>query len=715
MSFNLFSYYYHYILLIISLLVNNTHLEAQNIHTLSDTLKNYQVGQYIDFIQDDLKSITINDILKNKVRFQKNTQKSPNFGHHNANYWFRIEITTTKNNNDWLLHIARALLEDIEVYQFNTKQELLAHYKMGTRYPFEQRPLQSQNFLIPLHLQKEKTTTLYIHFKGNNSKQFPMEIGEAKYLTHKLQIEANYTWIICTILFSLAIYNSFLFISIRKKTYLYYVFYMCFITLALFSFNGLHYQYLIPNSPIIAKIAFNILISFAAFFGLKFALHYLATHYFFPKYYTLLNYLGYAFLVNVLYILWVTYQAKEYYLVSLITTNIVGITFSLIAFFLGLITLFIKKFRPARFYVLAWTALLISAFLTALRQIGLLEDSFFTVYSFQIAAALEALLLSLGLADRINIIRIDRDKAQKEAIRLLQKNEKMIQEQNQILEQKVHERTTELQLTNEELVVTLETIARQRDDILASIEYAQRIQQALLPDKKEMQQILPNFMLLFMPKDIVSGDFYWFTKYNENEIFIAVADCTGHGVPGAFMTVIGENLLDQIINRDQINSPAQILTELDKRLLDTLNQQTLRMHKVDDGMDIILLKINLNEKSMTWAGAKRPIWILEPTNEDIIQIRGDKFPIGSTQYRNKKYTEQTKQLAANEVVYLFTDGYADQFGHNGKFTLRRFKNLLKEIFQKDFEIQENLLKQNLYQWQDYEKQTDDILIMAFKL
>lgn len=275
-----------------------------------------------------------------------------------------------------------------------------------------------------------------------------------------------------------------------------------------------------------------------------------------------------------------------------------------------------------------------------------------------------------------------------------------------------------IEQNNEEILAQKDNIEAKNKEIVASITYARRIQNALLPKKELIEKNIPSLLAYYLPKDIVSGDFYWFSNSNDldSEVFLAVADCTGHGVPGAFMTVIGANILDQIINKDKIFSPAEILTELDKRLLKILQQQEVEIGKINDGMDIAILKLNLAHQKLTFAGAKRPIWIFENGKNEPTQYKGDKFPIGSGQFKTEKaFIEMEISLHKGDVIYAFTDGYTDQFGKQGKFTIRRFRNLLAEIYQKDFDEQEIILQKELQNWKGTIKQTDDVLLIGIKV
>ncbi len=309
--------------------------------------------------------------------------------------------------------------------------------------------------------------------------------------------------------------------------------------------------------------------------------------------------------------------------------------------------------------------------------------------------------------------------------RILQKNEEieqtlnLLNEQKDTLEnqalvlQKNIEQITSLQQNSEQARLKVEKLLV---NITASITYARRIQTVLLPPQEKIEQHISDFLLYYQPKDIVSGDFYWFSnnKGLDNSVILVIADCTGHGVPGAFMTVIGNSLLDQIINKDKIVSPAEILTELNKRLLQTLQKQ-IENQTINDGMDISLLKLDLENRKLVWASAKRPLWIFERGKNELTKYKGNKFPIGSTQFKEKNFTETDITLQKGDLIYSFTDGYADQFGKEGKFTIGKFRQLLTEIHTRNFGEQKEILAQNLQTWKGEDEQTDDVLVVGIRV
>jgi len=256
-------------------------------------------------------------------------------------------------------------------------------------------------------------------------------------------------------------------------------------------------------------------------------------------------------------------------------------------------------------------------------------------------------------------------------------------------------------------------IEESQKEILSSLRYSQRIQNAILPDINKIAESFTDIFVLYQPKDIVSGDFYWFFDIGEYQ-FIAAVDCTGHGVSGALLTTIGNALLREIIVRDKIYSPAKILEELDLRLLDSLNNNG-HNYKISDGMDVALCRINKTESKICFAGAYRPLFIIDDT-EKIIELKANRFPIGFYSDIEKQFTEQEYQYNKNETFYIFSDGYIDQFGgeKDKKMNKKRFVELIKTINDMNFDEKQSFLEYSLNNWKQKIEQTDDILVIGFK-
>lgn len=277
----------------------------------------------------------------------------------------------------------------------------------------------------------------------------------------------------------------------------------------------------------------------------------------------------------------------------------------------------------------------------------------------------------------------------------------------QNLEDKVIERTKEIAQKNEEL-------RDKNQQIISSINYAQRIQKAMLPYIENIDKAFGHSFILFKPRDIVSGDFYWFSQKG-NEYVISAIDCTGHGVPGAFMSMIGDAYLNQIVNIQAITSPDLILNELHKKIRTALKQDETQNR---DGMDMAICSYNADTKILSFAGAKNPMVYIQ--NNEVKQVKGDRTPIGGVQKEAERiFTKYDFQIDQVTTVYLFSDGFPDQFGGelNKKFMIRNFRNLLLEIHQQSFAEQKEILENTIEDWMKSGNmnQTDDILVVGFKI
>jgi serine phosphatase RsbU (regulator of sigma subunit) len=286
--------------------------------------------------------------------------------------------------------------------------------------------------------------------------------------------------------------------------------------------------------------------------------------------------------------------------------------------------------------------------------------------------------------------------------------------------EEINQMNEELQATIDLVTSQKEEIETQRDkiekhnyDITSSINYAKRIQQAILPSREEIAMFLPNNFIFFRPRDVVSGDFYWF-GVRGNKIVFAVIDCTGHGVPGAFMTLIANDLLNQIILEKGVCEPNKILNELHIRVRKSLRQSE---NDVSDGMEIAICTIDKWAKKVQYAGAKMDLYWTQ--NGECHTTQSDNYPIGGEQREFKReFTLKEIDITAPTTIYMSSDGYKDQFGgrHNKRFMSKNFRNLLFSLVDLPMEVQGEYLDQTITEWMGYHnRQIDDILVVGIKV
>ncbi len=291
--------------------------------------------------------------------------------------------------------------------------------------------------------------------------------------------------------------------------------------------------------------------------------------------------------------------------------------------------------------------------------------------------------------------------------KIRERNQKAIQE---YLQRQLDERTREVVQQKEEIEV-------KNRDITDSLNYAQRIQASILPPIKKLHDAFTGSFVFYQPRDIVSGDFYWYEQVDENRFIIVCADSTGHGVPGAFMSMIGTTLIKDICLRSGVVRPSQVLTTLDNEVREALNQN-VETTGSNDGMDIIVAEVDMRTYKFTVSSAMRPVIIY--TGNEQIYVKGSRSSIGGQLDEDrveKDFIDQEFNLKKGDTIYMFSDGYPDQFGGplGRKFKMVRLKNLLRDIHDKPMDEQYNYIKSNFFLWKEDLEQVDDVLFMGVRL
>ena len=361
-----------------------------------------------------------------------------------------------------------------------------------------------------------------------------------------------------------------------------------------------------------------------------------------------------------------------------------------LCFVLGIV-LWIKGHKHVRYFVLACSILSLSMLLLLFDALGFGDfDIHIAVFRPDNIGTMAFLgLLSFALADRINILKREKEGAQEKAL--------------EVLEEKVQERTLKLEEQKE-------LVEEKNKDILDSINYAKRLQDAILPPLSSIRQYLPGSFLLYKPKDIVAGDFYWLEQVGDIT-FIAAADCTGHGVPGALVSVVCSNALNRTVKEFRITEPGKILDKVRELVVETFEKSE---NNVQDGMDISLCSIGTKTKEVKWSGAYNSLWYVQ--NGQMHEVAADKQPIGKHD-KPQPFHSHNLDLQKGDTLYLFTDGYADQFGgpKGKKFKYKKLQDLLLANAFKSMDEQKHVLESNLDDWKGNLEQVDDILVIGIRI
>lgn len=305
----------------------------------------------------------------------------------------------------------------------------------------------------------------------------------------------------------------------------------------------------------------------------------------------------------------------------------------------------------------------------------------------------------------------------------LAKNMKLLEEEIVVhfsnYKRRAERRTREILNQKEKIEAHKLIIEQKNKDTLDSIRYARRIQESMLPKPKFLDQLLNDYFVFYCPKDIVSGDFYWVER-QAGKLYIAISDCTGHGVPGAFMSIMGNNFLNQAINEKGLTTPNQILSYLNVAISGSLGQNN-RKHEttdvvVQDGMDIAIVVIDVLKSTIQFSGAQRPLLFI--SEDTLVEFKGDRYPVGGSTYgSNKRFNLETIPYKSGDSIYLFSDGFADQFGgtKNKKFKYSKLKELIFVGRKAAMVDQKQLIREAFDIWRGDCDQVDDVCVFGLRL
>jgi len=686
-------------LLIYFLIISNLYLTAQNQDNPFNTIllspdnEDFSINKSIYYFEDKKGLFSFEEIYKPEFadNFILSAKKSLNFGYTQSTYWVKFHLKNLHPQiNDWLFEIDYELLDSIDFFYLDQENKWESK-PFGDMYPFEQREWDYRTFIIPLDLPDTTVRTYYLRFKTMGTMQFPMNISREKSFLRILLLSETYYGIFFGIMFLLIIYNTFVYFSLKDISYFYYIILIISTTILVAFLSGHVFQYVLKNSMWLNNKLLPSSIALSEFCIISFTRSFLNPKKYYPKLDKVLIY----FLIGSSILIFLSFFTNYHFIVQVSAyTAQLCILVSLLS---GILCL-IKGNKAALLFILAFTLFLIGALAVSYIAIGLIGENPISAHGMELGVMLNGVFLSLALINNYKISKIEKEKAQKEIIQMRQKA-------TEILEQKVKERTTEIQDINEEL-------RQQKIEITDSIHYASRIQNALLPPDEDLDRLLPSYFILNKPRDIVSGDYYWVSR-KENKVIVAVADCTGHGVPGAFMSILGIAFLNEIINKTEILIANEILNELRDYIRKSLHQ-TGKKDETRDGIEMALCVVDFANKKLQYSGALRPLYFIR--NKELNEFKGDYMPIGVHDDDENSFSKKEMQFRENDIIYLFSDGYVDQLGGPNRktFRSRKFKQLLINIHHKPLLEQKEILEKEYEEWRKDIEQIDDIMVMGIR-
>ncbi len=677
----------------------------------------------ISCYEDATHQLTFEEIRSHTAKFTAPSQL--NIGLSSSTHWIKLELASASVKAKYLLELACRL------DYFTVFQEVNGQWqtqKMGFReLDFEQRAIQYHHFIIPITWQSDKPQTIYLKLKSHEALKLYMTLYTEKHFLNTAAKTEGFYGLFYGMGVIMILYNLFLFIGLRDKNYFNYIV-VIFLSLLVISIIDGHYIYVLPDIAFWFQYSNQIIIIFISS-GVWFALHFLEVRLHHSLYYRIcLGLLGFNFLYFIfsflLPIRWVA-EGSAY-----------AVLFNIVVMLWISIGLWTKGVKSARFFVIAWFAYILSGIFEAFVSLGSTSSTHWLVQNItHIGLVLEIIFLSLAMVDKIQIYRLQTEEAQALALSEAEKNNHLIENQKEILAQKVEQTTQALQKSNQELQqyntelqqtqaeLTLQhdlltqnhkELADYRHRIGKSIEAALLIQTSILPVPELFADYFADYFILYKPKDVISGDFYWLKRI-EHQIILIQADCTGHGVPGALMTLIGYSILNQVIIQENYHRPIDILHELHRHIRKSLQQEST---KNLEGMDISIVVLEREGQTwhMTFGGSGQKLVIIEQRELRVIRTSRRKVGGFSNKKTRQSFEQQQFSLSEGTQLYLNSDGFTDQNNHERtKFGIQKFQDLLFQHHQKPMSEQCAALESALQAHQQDEPQRDDIITIGIRL
>ncbi len=678
---------------------------------LDNAIKSYSIANRIGIFKEELNKKESIETIQN-VDFVIEANQFINLNGKNQKIWLKIPLKNTTDLEKWYLEVGSGRA-DVDIF-IPQSDNIYKKIELGYSKSFTDRILQTDRFIIPIELEKGNSTTIYVSIESNYF-QAPIHIAPWEYYferDHKVDLAEGMYYGFILVMF---LYNLFLYFTLREKGYLYYVIYLLFLGLGIAQLRGHSFEFLWGNQPWVNDYD-PIIYSISSIFANLFFIDFLHTRNNSLVFHRILQGLVILSIVPIFVALFGNKALSS-------TFNQILLGISCINGLVAAFYIYYKGYKPAKYMIVAWSSYLIGLFIFILAGAGVIAYNDFTSSGLLIGSAIEVVVLSVALAAKIDFYKKNQAKMQAKMLKTSEEHREFVETQNKRLEDRVVERTEELNVVNEELSVNLErlheqnlVIEKKNQDITASINYAKRIQQAMLPSLEAIESVFPNSFVFFEPRDIVSGDFYYFKQINK-KIIIGAIDCTGHGVPGAFMSLIGNDLLNEIIESKSVIKASHILDRLDEGITKVLRQTDTQIR---DGMDASFCVYDIENQTMEYAGARNPLIYIE--GGELKTIKADRQSVGGNlvknQFQRKPFTTHTLQIKEKTNFYLFTDGFQDQFGgkQDKKFTIKQFRKVLLEASKLPFSEQKEFLRNTLKNWVGYtNRQIDDILVFGFEI
>ena len=692
----------HFKLLLFALLLLPSYLLAEGDYVRIDTIKGFShLAPKALIVEDEKRILFPDDMLHEEldsVRLIETKAEIPYMDFTSSMYWMKLKVSNpSRKEISYYLELARPLTNVVELYVYLPNGTFEAKYKSGDNLPFEQREYSHRKYIFPLNFPPKSERILIIK-TGSDGEivKLPAKLWEVDAFTQFTSVENFFLGLYYGIFILVIILFSLFGLALGERLYLYFVSYITALALFQFSLDGLAYQYFWPSNPWMGNHAILLFATLSMIGMFLYVRQFLDFKYDFPRYNKIYNL--FIFIFGLIFL--ISMSEGDLYAIGFPLAN--GMSF--IAVLYILLGIYLKARKEKKIEVpilLAFISLTISSILFILCNVDVIHSEFLASNALKFGSGTELIFLAIAMAGRYRRTQLEKIEAQDEAFKRLEEINELKSQQTEKLEHEVKVRTAEIQEKSEQL-------STKNKEIINSINYAKRLQDAILPTDTEINSALPEAGIYFKPKDIVSGDFYWLVE-TEDRVYFAVADCTGHGVPGAMVSVLGNNSLNRCIQEYNLTDAGEILDKLRNLVVETFSSEKIQ---VSDGMDIALCVWDKGE-NLQFAGAYNPLYLIR--NGELQEIKGDKQPIGFYE-KISSFQSHNIKLEKGDSVVLFSDGYADQFGgpKGKKYKYGTFKKLLLELNDLKPEAWQDSIAKEMDEWKGDLEQIDDICVMTVR-
>lgn len=707
------------ILLFISLVLIQFPLIGQIVLT-EDVLNTTQADKAF-VLEDPDHKFDLKSIIKTDTFDFKQFKKPLEIIDFTTSRWFiRFEVKNPDVERNIVFETARPITDRVDLFEVK-KGTIVQTWESGDGREFQQKDFEHRKNLFPIKFNPDETKYFYLILESDGEViNLPFTFWEKEEFhttDYKNQLfHGFYFGVLALVVFIF----FFFYILLKDISFLYYILYVAFQFLLQFSLEGFTYQYIFPGNLYLAGNAVLLSAAGTVFFVILYATSFLKIKERSKSWNKYFN----AILIGLSVIVIMSLIPGKLHAISYPIINLLSLI-GTVSILVAIYRMRKKGYSVNNAFSLGFLILIAGAVVFILGNIGVLGDARVSEMALKLGSGLEILALSISMAGKYKEMQEEKEKAQEKALINL--------------ESIVEERTKKV---NEQR----EKIEEQHKDMLSSIKYAQRIQGAILPTEERVKEILPDSFVFYEPRDIVSGDFYFVdnvtTSSGESVDLFAAVDCTGHGVPGAFMSFLGNNYLNQSTKIESINTPGEALDFLNEGIFKSLKikESNNKGVPIRDGMDLTLCGLNRKENQLYFAGAKNSIFIItekqnleewnvsedfiktleleEVPNKVLVEVKGDRHPIGLYgEFSAMTFTSHMLPIHKNDMIYSFSDGFVDQFGgsHNKKYGTRKFKKLLLSIHHLTLEQQKRKVIGEFNDWKGGNENLDDILVMGVRV